>query len=74
MADVSDTWITAKVKTDLMYEKGIPGADITVETNSGVVSLFSTVVVTNAQKQTAVAIARNIRGVRAVNTDGLRSE
>ena len=30
---VSDTWITTKVKADLLTEKGIPGSDIKVETN-----------------------------------------
>ena len=38
----SDTWITTKVKSDLLTEKGIPGSDIKVETNKGVVSLSST--------------------------------
>jgi hyperosmotically inducible protein len=71
MADASDTWITAKVKADLMYEKGIPGSDIKVETSSGVVSLSSTVVLTDAQKEAAVAITKKIQGVRAVSVDGL---
>jgi hyperosmotically inducible protein len=54
----SDTWITTKVKSDLVTEKGIPGTDIKVETNKGVVSLSSTVAVTEAQKTTAVASPR----------------
>ena len=29
----SDTWITTKLKADLMTEKGVPGGDIKVETN-----------------------------------------
>ncbi|RON17880.1 BON domain-containing protein [Pseudomonas frederiksbergensis] len=72
--DVSDTWITTKVKADLVTEKGIPGTDIKVETNKGVVSLSSTVEVTDAQKTTAVAIAKKIKGVKAVSADGLKSE
>ena len=72
--DTSDTWITTKVKTDLMTEKGIPGSDIKVETNKGVVSLSSTVAVTDAQKTTAVAIAKKIKGVKAVSADGLKAE
>ena len=47
----SDTWITTKVKADLVTEKGIPGTDIKVETNKGVVSLSSMVPVTEAQKE-----------------------
>ena len=72
--DVSDTWITTKVKADLVTEKGIPGTDIKVETNKGVVSLSSMTVLTDAQKTTAVAIAKNIKGVKAVSADGLKSE
>lgn len=70
----SDTWITTKVKADLVTEKGIPGTDIKVETNKGVVSLSSTVAVTDAQKTTAVAIAKKIKGVKAVAADGLKAE
>jgi hyperosmotically inducible protein len=70
----SDTWITTKVKSDLVTEKGIPGTDIKVETNKGVVSLSSTVAITAAQKQVAVAITKKIKGVKAVSADGLKSE
>ncbi|MEV7817580.1 BON domain-containing protein [Streptomyces flaveolus] len=72
--DVSDTWITAKVKADLVTEKGIPGSDINVETNRGVVSLSSLVMFSDSQKATAVAIAKKTKGVRAVSSDGLRVE
>jgi hyperosmotically inducible protein len=70
----SDTWITTKVKSDLLTEKGIPGTDIKVETNKGVVSLSSTVAVTDAQKKTAVMITKKIKGVKAVSADGLKAE
>jgi hyperosmotically inducible protein len=70
----SDTWITTKVKSDLVTEKGIPGTDIKVETNHGVVSLSSTVAITEAQKTTAVAITKKIKGVKAVSADGLKAE
>ncbi|WP_460120802.1 BON domain-containing protein [Pseudomonas sp. S2_C03] len=70
----SDTWITTKVKADLVTEKGIPGTDIKVETNKGVVSLSSTTAVTESQKATAVAIAKKIKGVKAVSADGLKAE
>jgi len=70
----SDTWITTKVKSDLVTEKGIPGTDIKVETNKGVVSLSSTVAITEAQKTTAVAITKKIKGVKAVSADGLKAE
>jgi hyperosmotically inducible protein len=70
----SDTWITTKVKSDLVTEKGIPGTDIKVETNKGVVSLSSDVAVTEAQKTTAVNITKKIKGVKAVSADGLKAE
>ncbi|MHC6223946.1 BON domain-containing protein [Pseudomonas sp. X10] len=70
----SDTWITTKVKADLLTEKGIPGSDIKVETNQGVVALSSEVAVTDAQKERAVQITKNIKGVKDVSADGLRSE
>ncbi|MGF6592958.1 BON domain-containing protein [Pseudomonas sp. 2835] len=69
----SDTWITTKVKADLVTEKGIPGTDIKVETNKGVVSLSSDVAVTDSQKEMAVAIAKKIKGVQAVSADGLKT-
>ena len=55
----SDTWITTKVKADLLTEKGIPGSDIKVETNKGVVTLSSDVEISESQKATAVAITRS---------------
>ncbi|MCU1720660.1 MULTISPECIES: BON domain-containing protein [unclassified Pseudomonas] len=69
----SDTWITTKVKADLVTEKGIPGTDIKVETNKGVVSLSSDVAVSSSQKDVAVAIAKKIKGVKAVSADGLKT-
>lgn len=70
----SDTWITTKVKADLLTEKGIPGSDIKVETANGVVSLSSEVKVTETQKKTAVTIAKNIKGVKAVTAEALKAE
>ena len=70
----SDTWITTKVKADLVTEKGIPGTDIKVETNKGVVSLSSTITLSAAQKKLAVDIAKKIKGVQAVSADGLKTE
>ena len=70
----SDTWITTKVKSDLVTEKGIPGTDIKVETNKGVVSLSSTTALTDAQKDTAVMITKKIKGVKAVSADGLKTQ
>ncbi|BAP43461.1 phospholipid-binding domain protein [Pseudomonas sp. StFLB209] len=70
----SDTWITTKVKADLLTEKGIPGSDIKVETANGVVALSSDVKVTETQKKTAVNIAKNIKGVKSVTAEALKAE
>lgn len=72
--ETKDTWITTKVKADLMTEKGIPGSDIKVETNKGVVSLSSDVAITQSQKEQAIAITKKIKGVQAVSADGLKAE
>lgn len=72
--DGSDTWITTKVKADLLTEKGIPGGDIKVETANGVVSLSSDVKVTESQKDRAVQITKAIKGVKAVSAEALKAE
>lgn len=66
---VGDTWITTKVKTELMATSGVPGTDIKVETVNGVVKLSGHVDKTQAEK--AASIARNIDGVKKVDTSGL---
>ncbi|MDZ5604397.1 BON domain-containing protein [Pseudomonas sp. RP23018S] len=74
--ETSDTWITTKVKADLLTEKGIPGSDITVETTHGVVALSTNdgVTLTEAQKTTAVAITKKIKGVKSVTTEALKTQ
>ncbi|QKZ02980.1 BON domain-containing protein [Pseudomonas eucalypticola] len=72
----SDTWITTKVKANLLTEKGIPGSDITVETNHGVVTLASKAgtTLTSAQKTTAVNIAKKTKHVKSVSADALETQ
>ncbi|ANC01684.1 BON domain-containing protein [Pseudomonas putida] len=72
--ETSDTWITTKVKADLLTEKGIPGSDIKVETSHGVVSLSSDVKVTESQKKEAVRITQNVKGVKSVTAEALKAE
>jgi hyperosmotically inducible protein len=66
---VNDTWITTKVKTELVAASGVPGTDISVETVNGVVKLSGNV--TAAQAQKAASIARNVDGVKRVDTSAL---
>lgn len=68
---VSDTWITTKVKTELMASSDVSGTDITVETVNGVVKLSGNV--NKAQADKASSIAKNIDGVKKVDTSGLIS-
>jgi osmotically-inducible protein OsmY len=70
-AVISDAWITSKVKSSFIYRRNLDGFDISVDTQKGMVSLSGNVQ-SNAEKQLAIETARNIRGVRGVDADGLR--
>lgn len=69
--ELSDAWITSKVKSSLIYSRTLDGLNIKVQTRDGVVSLDG-VVANYAEKELAVEIARNIRGVKGVDADTLR--
>ncbi|MBC3951591.1 BON domain-containing protein [Pseudomonas folii] len=69
--DISDVWITSKVKSSLIYSRNLDGLNIKVDTKSGLVSLDG-IVANYAEKELAVEIARNIRGVKGVNADALK--
>lgn len=66
----SDTWITTKVKADLLATKDVSGMDIKVETVNGVVSLSGSVD-TQAEADRAVAVAKAIEGVTRVDDSRL---
>ena len=67
---VTDTWITTKVKADLLATENVSGLDIKVETVDGVVTL-SGAVANKAQKDKAIAVAKQIKGVKSVEASGL---
>ena len=67
---VTDTWITTKVKADLLATENVSGLDIKVETVDGTVTL-SGAVVSQAQKDKAIAVAKQIKGVKKVEASGL---
>ena len=69
----TDTWITTKVKAELMATKGIPSTDISVTTGNGVVTL-SGVVDTKAQVSQSVSVAKAVKGVQRVNAAALKSK
>jgi hyperosmotically inducible protein len=68
----TDTWITTKVKSELMTTKGVPSTDISVSTTNGVVTLAG-VLDTKAQVQKSVAVAKAIKGVQKVDSTALTS-
>lgn len=69
--DISDSWITTKVKSTFMYSTNVDGSDIDVSTNGGVVTL-SGKVDSGAERELAIEMANNVRGVRSVQSAGLK--
>ncbi|MDY0250657.1 MAG: BON domain-containing protein [Pseudomonas sp.] len=69
---VSDSWITSKVKSVFLSDVNIGGLDIKVETVDGVVAL-SGEVPTVAERDLAISKAEEIKGVKAVAADGLKT-
>lgn len=62
-AYANDTWISTKLKTDLIATKGIHSTDFTFETVDGVVYLMGTVR-SQAEIDRALQVARSIKGVK----------
>lgn len=69
--DVADGWISTKVKSTLLYSSNVDGSDIKVDTKDGVVTL-SGKVDTGAERALAIELARNVRGVKSVQSKGLK--
>lgn len=70
-AAITDAWITSKVKSSYLVSRHLDGLDISVDTKGGLVTL-SGMVNTPAEKDLAIEMANNIRGVRSVNADALK--
>jgi osmotically-inducible protein OsmY len=70
---LSDGWITTKVKSSLMFTRDIESGEISVTTDNGVVKLAGNVE-SNNQKQRAIEVAQNIRGVKKVDSSGIKIE
>lgn len=70
---VSDSWITTKVKSTLLFSSDVSGLDISVDTKDGVVTLEGEA--DHARdRQRAVQLSRDIKGVKQVNADAVRIE
>ena len=64
-AYVDDSWITSKVKSEMIADKEVSGTKIHVDTTKGVVKLSGTAA-TPQEADKAVAIARSVKGVTDV--------
>jgi len=69
--EVSDAWITSKVKSSYLLSSNLSGLDISVNTENAVVTLTGQLA-SAEEKNLAVHTAENIRGVSKVNADNLR--
>lgn len=67
---ISDTWITTKVKSTLIYSSNVSSSDISVSTLDGVVTLTG-YVKNGAEHDLAVELAKNVKGVKSVNANAL---
>jgi hyperosmotically inducible periplasmic protein len=70
---VSDSWITTKVKADLLITEETKGLDINVTTTNGVVTL-SGKLDNRMQIDKAIAVARAIKGVKSVDATTLTTK
>ena len=62
---VSDTWITTKVKSKIVGDKALKGADVDVTTDGGIVTLTGKVL-TEAQRKHAITVAKGTKGTKDV--------
>lgn len=66
---IDDAWITAKVRSTLLYSLNTAAEDIGVSTTGGDVTLTGRAK-SGAERGLASELAQNIRGVRSVNLQG----
>jgi len=69
-SDMSDGWITTKVKSTYTYSSNVDGSDISVNTAKGIVVL-SGKVDSGAERALAIELAQNVRGVKSVESKAL---
>ena len=66
-----DAWITTKVKSQLLADSDVKGLDINVSTKDGIVTLAGRVP-TTAMRDKAISLAKDVKGVKEVNTQALK--
>ena len=67
-AYVDDSWITSKVKSEMIADKSVSARNISVNTTQGVVTLTGTVA-TAQESYKAADIAHGVKGVTGVEND-----
>jgi osmotically-inducible protein OsmY len=67
-AYVDDSWITSKVKSEMIADKHVKARDISVNTHKGVVTLSGNAA-TWDESNKAAEIARGVKGVTHVEND-----
>ena len=67
-AYLDDSWITLKVKSDMVSDKNVHARDISVNTTKGVVTLSGTAG-SWEESNKAAEIARRVPGVKEVEND-----
>jgi len=67
---ISDSWITTKVKSDLLVTEEVKGLDINVTTTNGVVTLSGRLD-NQVQVDKAIAVTKGIKGVTSVDSKTL---
>jgi len=67
----SDSWITTKVKSELLADSVTKGFDISVETDHGVVTLSGSLKSQDAISH-AKTLAAKVKGVKSVDTTALK--
>jgi hyperosmotically inducible protein len=68
---VSDTWITTKVKSELMTTSDVKSMNVDVKTVNGVVTLTGSLA-NELAVQKAVTAAKGVKGVKSVDASGLK--
>lgn len=68
--EISDSWITTKVKSTFLYSSNVDSSRIAVSTTGGIVTL-SGKVASGAERALAIELAKNVLGVKSVSSKGL---
>jgi hyperosmotically inducible protein len=68
---VTDTWITTKVKSELMTTSDVKSMNVDVKTVNGVVTLTGSLA-NELAVQKAVTAAKSVKGVKSVDASGLK--